>query len=272
MTFSQFIIGLIGVAVALSLGMSVAWAVWRSTRNSGWIDTVWTFTVGFTGIGAALLPGLFASGAISQRAMLVALMVAVWMLRLGFHIGHRTAGIADDPRYARLVEQWGGDAVRQMYILAQKQALLSIPLAFAMLLAAWNPAPGLRTQDIIGALVLLIGIAGGELADGQLRRFRANPANKGRICDAGLWNWSRHPNYFFEWFGWLSWPIVAIDLGGGYPWGWIALAGPACMYWLLVYISGIPPLEAHMVRTRGDAFRAYRARTSKFFLLPPRKT
>jgi steroid 5-alpha reductase family enzyme len=101
-----------------------------------------------------------------------------------------------------------------------------------------------------------------------LRRFRAEPANRGHICDSGLWSWSRHPNYFFEWVGWLAYPLIAI--GPTYSWGWLALAGPACMYWLLVYVSGIPPLEEHMQEVRAEAFREYRARTSKFFPSPPR--
>ena len=90
------------------------------------------------------------------------------------------------------------------------------------------------------------------------------------ICDVGLWGWSRHPNYFFEWFGWLAYPLLAIDLGGAYPWGFVALAGPVCMYWLLVHVSGIPPLEAHMLERRRDEFRAYQARTNAFFPAPPR--
>ena len=97
-----------------------------------------------------------------------------------------------------------------------------------------------------------------------------DPGNRNRICDVGLWGWSRHPNYFFEWFGWLAYPLLAIDSGGGYPWGWAALAGPACMYWLLVHVSGIPPLEAHMLEYRRDEFRAYQARTNAFFPAPPR--
>jgi hypothetical protein len=92
----------------------------------------------------------------------------------------------------------------------------------------------------------------------------------GKVCDAGLWGWSRHPNYFFEWFGWLAYPLLAIDFSGVYPWGFAALLGPACMYWLLVYVSGIPPLEAHMLERRRDEFRAYQARTSAFFPVPPR--
>ena len=109
-----------------------------------------------------------------------------------------------------------------------------------------------------------------ELFDEQLRRFRDDPANKGKICDAGLWKWSRHPNYFFEWLGWLAYPVLAIDLGGHDPWGYVALAAPLCMYWLLVYVSGIPPLEEHMLAKRGDAFRKYQMTTNVFFPGPPK--
>jgi steroid 5-alpha reductase family enzyme len=128
----------------------------------------------------------------------------------------------------------------------------------------------LRTQDIIGAMVLLTGIAGEAVADRQLRLFKRNSANRGKICDLGLWRWSRHPNYFFEWLCWLAYPIVAIDLASHNPLGPLALLAPLAMYWILVHVSGIPPLEAHMVRTRGAAFRDYQARTSPFFPLPPR--
>ena len=117
---------------------------------------------------------------------------------------------------------------------------------------------------------MAIAVCGEGLADWQLNRFKSNPANKGGINDIGLWSWSRHPNYFFEAFGWLAYPLIAIDLTGHYPWGFLALAGPACMYWLLVYVSGIPPLEEHMLRSRGEAFRAYQRRTNAFFPGPPR--
>jgi steroid 5-alpha reductase family enzyme len=117
-----------------------------------------------------------------------------------------------------------------------------------------------------------MAIAGAALADHQLRRFRASPANRGKVCDAGLWRWSRHPNYFFEWLGWIAYPLIAIDITGGYPLGWVAIAGPICMYWLLRHVSGVPPLEEHMLRSRGDAYRRYQARTSAFFPLPQRTT
>jgi steroid 5-alpha reductase family enzyme len=260
---------LISVSVALAVVMCGAWLAWRSTRNSGWIDTTWTFGLGAVGCAGALAPSLW-SGGIAARQALVALLVVIWAVRLGVHIAQRTSGIKDDPRYGKMVAGWGADASRQMFFLAEKQALVSIPLALSMVLAAWNPLPGLRVQDGLGVLVLVIATAGEGVADSQLRRFRADPANSGKVCDAGLWGWSRHPNYFFEWFGWLAYPLLAIDFSGLYPWGFAALLGPVCMYWLLVYVSGIPPLEAHMLERRRDEFRAYQARTSAFFPVPPR--
>jgi steroid 5-alpha reductase family enzyme len=107
------------------------------------------------------------------------------------------------------------------------------------------------------------------MADRQLRAFAHNPKNRGKVCDAGLWAWSRHPNYFFEWIGWFAYALFAIDLSGGHVWGWLALTGPAFMYWLLVHVSGIPPLEAHMLRSRKKAFADYQKRVPAFFPSPP---
>ncbi|MGE0063890.1 MAG: DUF1295 domain-containing protein [Xanthobacteraceae bacterium] len=269
MNTTVFLAALAAVSAALSLVMLGAWLIWRATRNAGWIDTTWTFGLGAIGCAGALA-AVSAGTGFTTRAVIVAGLIAIWAMRLGSGIARRTAGIADDPRYARLVEGFGATATRGMFWIAQKQAWVSIPLAMTMLLAVWNPAPHLRAQDVLGIAVLAIGIAGEALADAQLRRFKADPANKGGICDAGLWRWSRHPNYFFEWFGWLAYPLIAIDLGGHYPWGWFALIGPLCMYWVLVHVTGVPPLEEHMLRTRGPAFRAYQARTSAFFPAPSR--
>jgi steroid 5-alpha reductase family enzyme len=267
MTIGLLLGVLSSVALALGLVMSGAWLVWRRTGNSGWVDTVWTFGLGGVGIaGAFLAPG--SVSATWWRPQLVAGLVALWALRLGVHIARRTRGIKDDPRYAKLMEGWGEDGPWQMYVLLQKQALVSIPLAVSILLAAWNPVATFRPVDLIGVLVLLVGIGGETLADRQLDRFRRDPVNRGRVCDVGLWRWSRHPNYFFEWVCWLAYPLLAVPASVTYPWGWLALAGPLCMYWLLRHVSGVPPLEMHMLESRGAAYRAYQARTSAFFPLP----
>jgi steroid 5-alpha reductase family enzyme len=269
MTGVTFVTALAAVSLALCIIMQGAWLIWRRTRNAGWIDTVWTFGLGAVGCAGALATLVTGMG-FATRAVIVATLIAIWAGRLGRHIATRTSGIKDDPRYAKLAEGFGANASRGMFWICQKQAWVSIPLAMSMLLAAWNPAPVLRIQDLLGIATLAIGIAGEALADAQLKRFKSGPTNKEKICDVGLWNWSRHPNYFFEWFGWLAYPLIAIDLGGQYSWGWFALAGPLCMYWVLVHITGVPPLEEHMLKTRGSAFRAYQAQTNVFFPAPPR--
>lgn len=266
MTGMVFLTALVIMSAALSAIMAVAWAVQQRSGNSGWVDAVWTFGLGTVGIASALAP--ISGEAPHARQGLVAVLVGVWALRLGSHIALRTRGISDDPRYAELIRGWGANARREMFWLLQKQALVSIPLALSIFLAAHNPAPGLGGKDLLAALVLAVAIGGEALADDQLRRFRSDPGNRGRVCDTGLWRWSRHPNYFFEWFGWLAYPLLAIDVTGFYPWGWLAIMGPVCMYWLLARVSGIPPLEEHMLRSRGDAYRSYQRRTRAFFPWP----
>lgn len=266
MTAIDFLIGLIVVSLVLSLCMSGAWLIQQRTGNSGWIDTTWTFSVGLVGLGCAAIAG----APWQPRALIVAVFAVVWSARLGIHIAHRSVGITDDPRYAQLARGWGDGARRQMFLLCQKQALLSIPLAMAYYVAAFNPLPHLGIQDWIAVAVMVIAVAGEALADWQLNKFKSESSNKGAINDAGLWSWSRHPNYFFEWLGWLAFPLLAINLNGNYPWGWFAIVAPACMYGLLVYVSGIPPLEEHMLKTRGDQFCAYQKRTNAFFPGPPR--
>ncbi|WP_375414476.1 DUF1295 domain-containing protein [uncultured Bradyrhizobium sp.] len=258
---------LAAIAVSLSVLMAGAWVVQQHTGNSGWVDTIWTFSLGLVGAGGALWPA--GGAAPNARQWLVAALVAIWSLRLGSHIAARSAAITDDPRYAAFASKWGVDSPRKMFIFLQNQGLGSIPLVFSIFVAARFPSDVLRIQDYLGALILLIGIAGEALADSQLKNFRTDPANKGRVCDVGLWRWSRHPNYFFEWFGWLAYPVIAISTG--YPWGWATLLAPVFMYWILVHVTGIPPLEQQMLRSRGARYRDYQTRTSMFFPLPPRK-
>ncbi|RAI33449.1 DUF1295 domain-containing protein [Rhodoplanes serenus] len=267
----SLVVALLVAAVAFSMVMSIATVVERRTGNAGWVDTFWTFGLGLVGAGAALAP---LGAAPSGRQLLVAVLVAAWSLRLGSHIAARARASHDDPRYAALRQQWGHDAPRRMALFLQIQVLVSLPMIAAAILAAHNPSPGLGPQDLLGAVLVVAGIAGEAVADRQLRAFRAAGAGvgsgRGRICDDGLWGWSRHPNYFFEWLTWVGVAVIALDVSGGYWVGWLAVLGPACMYWLLVHVSGIPPLEEHMLARHGAAFRAYQARTSAFFPRPPR--
>jgi steroid 5-alpha reductase family enzyme len=259
------------IALSLSMLMAGAWMVQQRTGNSGWVDTTWTFSLGLVGAASALWP--VAGTPPNARQWLVAALVVIWSLRLGLHIAVRTAGITDDPRYAAFAGEWGVDSPRKMFVFLQNQGFGSIPLVFSIFVAARFPSDLLRPQDYLGVLILLAGISGEALADAQLKRFRSDAANKGRVCDIGLWRWSRHPNYFFEWFGWLAYPVMALspDYAFSHPWGWATWLAPAFMYWILMHVTGIPPLEEQMLRSRDERYRDYQSRTSMFFPLPPQK-
>lgn len=263
MSFANIATATICAGLAMSAVMGFATLVERRTGNSGWIDVVWTFGLGGTGAIGALLP--FGDGPLARR-MLVAALVAVWAARLGLHVANRTRSIAEDPRYAKMKRDWGDDAQTKLARLLQMQALASLPLALGIMLAAHNPSPDLGWRDVAGAAIFATGLAGGALADSQLRAH----ATEGRtgICDRGLWAWSRHPNYFFECVLWCAYAVIAP--AAGYAWGWLALLAPACITLLLTRISGIPPLEEHMLAKHGEAYRAYQARTSALVPLPPR--
>lgn len=250
------------IAAGLSLAMMGAWAVQRATNNAGFVDVIWTFALG----GAGVAGGLTAGG---SRGVLVAALATAWALRLGGHILRRTWGAAEDARYAGLRRTWGARFQAYMFGFLQVQALAAAVLAMSFVAAARNSAP-LGPADAAGLALFAAGVAGGALADGQLARFRRDPAHRGAICDTGLWRYSRHPNYFFECLGWCAWPVIAI--APGYAWGWVALSGPALMYWLVVHVSGIPPLEEAMLQSRGDRYRAYQARTRAFLPFPKRST
>ncbi len=266
----MILVSLIAVLVAVCLWMALAWFVSMRAGTSGFTDAFWTFGTGVAGLFLALVP-LERDDAAGPRQILVAMLVGLWALRLGLHVLLRTLRGDDDPRYAKLKRDWGRDASRRMFWLLQVQAITMALLALAVFVAARNPRPELDWRDWAGLVIVAVGIIGESISDQQLKAFAAKPGHRSRVCDVGLWSWSRHPDYFFAFFGWLTYPLIGIELSAAYPWGWAALIGPALMFWLLVYASGIPPLEASMLQSRGEAFRDYQRRVSAFVPLPPRK-
>ena len=254
--------------VLLLAVMAAAWVVQTLTRNVGWVDVFWTFGEGLAGAGLALWP---AGGALGARQGLVAALVAIWSLRLGLYVAIRVASGPEDRRYVELRQDWAPRFRLKLLGFVLLQAPVGLILALAITLAARNPAPGLGWRDGLGAFVLLAAILGEGVADEQMRRFKADPSSHGRICERGLWAWSRHPNYFFEWMGWLAYPVIAWPSGPVYVWGWAAWVAPVLMFLVLDRGTGIPPLEAHMAKSRGQAFADYQARVSRFFPVPPRQ-
>jgi steroid 5-alpha reductase family enzyme len=248
---------LIPATLFLCAVMALAWVAQRRIGNAGLVDAFWTFGLGAAGAGVALLAGT------GQRRFIVASLVGVWAIRLGSHILFRIRGAWEDSRYARLREEWGAGFQRRLFGFLQIQAAAAALLLVPILLAAMSPRP-LGWIDVLAMAIALLAFLGEGVADRQLQAFRSDPLNHGRVCDTGLWAWSRHPNYVFEWLHWWAYPLLAL----GASWAALALVGPVFMYWLLVHVSGIPPLEAEMLRSRGAAYRAYQQRVSAFLPWP----
>ncbi len=266
---SIFILLLLAAAF-LSVAMAAAWLVARRPGQSGWTDVFWTFATGAAGVLVATAPvgDAHDRSGFAARQVLVAILAATWALRLGLHIAARTRHHGDDPRYAALREEWGPRFPVRLFLFLQVQAVAALMLVVSILFAAHNPAPGLGWGDALGVILLAVAIVGEGVADRQLSRFRSNPANRGRVCDQGLWGVSRHPNYFFEWLCWTAYAVIALAPAAHPASAWLALIGPLFMYYLLVHVSGVPPLEEHMLKSRGPEFQAYQARVPAFWPIP----
>lgn len=261
-------IAILVVLAGMCAVMAAAWAWQKHVHDIGWVDVFWTFGTAASGLALAWATG---RGPIPRR-LLVSAIVGVWAWRLGLYVAVRVARSPhEDGRYQALREDWGGALQPRLFGFLQVQAVVSAILAMAVALAANRPDPALGLGDLAGLGVGLAALAGEALADRQLAVFRRDLANAGRICSTGLWGWSRHPNYLFEWLGWFAYPAMAIDGTGAYPQGWLALLAPAVMFAVLRFGTGVPPLEAHMRRTRGPAFHAYSDRVPVFLPLPFRR-
>ena len=157
---------------------------------------------------------------------------------------------------------------RNFLLFFLAQALFVVVFSLPFWVAAHNPVANWTLWTTSAVLVWLVSVVGESTADRQLSAHRNNPTNKGKTCRSGLWRYSRHPNYFFEWLFWVGLAVLGLS---GFDWRTaLVLVAPVSIYWLLVHVSGIPPLERHMVESRGEAFRAYQRRVSAFFPRPPR--
>ncbi|MBX3374546.1 MAG: DUF1295 domain-containing protein [Phycisphaeraceae bacterium] len=246
--------------LVLSVTMLLLWMRQRRTGNAGTVDVAWALGTGLAGAWFAL-----AGTGLTERRWVVGLMAGTWSVRLGLHLARRVRTEREDGRYAALRETWGSRTQRNLFLFFQLQATWAILFALPMLAAAMNPAP-LGMTDLAALLVCAGAVVGEAVADRQLAAFRSDPANRGRVCSAGLWGWSRHPNYFFEWTHWFSYVLLA---SRGPAW-WLAPVGPILMYLFLTRITGIPPTEARALRSRGDAYRRYQETVSAFVPWPPR--
>jgi steroid 5-alpha reductase family enzyme len=243
--------------------MSLAWLWQRRTRNATVVDAAWSAGMG----GAAVYFALVAPGAPAVR-LLVGLLGGLWGLRLCLMLLGRAFGEAEeDGRYRYLREHWQ-DHQGKWFGFFQAQALLVALFALPFAGAAWSSSTPSTGWLVASVVVWLISVGGETIADRQLTRFRRDPANRGHTCRRGLWRYSRHPNYFFEWLHWFVYPLLAI----GSPWWWLTAIGPVLMLFSLYRVTGIPYTEAQALRSRGEDYRRYQRDTSAFIPWFPKRS
>lgn len=244
----------------LIVGLMVALAAYLTSLKLGFfaiVDTVWT-----AGLGLAALAYYFTQSLETTRSLVVLSILVIWSGRLSLHIiRDRILPGQEDPRYEALAEHWGAQARRNFIFVFLGQVPLVLLFLYPVSLAMGQPEASWRWLDTLAVLIAASALFGEYLSDQQLARFRANPENKGKVCRAGLWRYSRHPNYFFEWVHWFAYVAFAI----GAPLGWLSLLGPVMMYLFLRYLTGIPFAERSSLKSRGEAYRDYQKTTNTFF-------
>lgn len=241
-----------------ALIMVLVWLLALKIRNIGIVDVAWAGLMAVAGIYCAWA----ASGSDLAR-ITVAALSGIWGFRLFFTLFKRVSHEPEDGRYQALRLAWNGSAGK-LFVFFQGQAVIVALFCLPFIAAASNQELALDYRFILAVLVFIASVSGESLADRQLAAFRGNPENKGKTCRTGLWAYSRHPNYFFEWLHWFSYLLLAI----GSPYFLLSLIGPVVMLIFLYRVSGIPWTEAQALRSRGEDYARYQREVSAFFPMP----
>lgn len=246
----------------VAIFLTIVWAIQLRTRNAGMVDPVWSWSLGFLAVWYAAF-----GSAPDETRLVLALLGGLWGLRLGTHLYVRNAGKPEDARYAKFRREWGAQANRNMFWFFQFQAVMAWLLSVGFLVVAYRDSTPALWQLGLAVVIWIVAVGGEGIADRQMERFRGDPSTKGRVCNTGLWRYSRHPNYFFESLHWLAYVPLAL----GSAWWPVALIPAAVMAWLLLRMSGVPILEAHLVQSR-PGYAEYMRTTSAFIPWPPKQS
>jgi steroid 5-alpha reductase family enzyme len=242
------------------VAMVVTFGIARARKRYDTVDTFWG--LGFAIVALAAFP--FGDGPLALRLVVTALTV-IWGVRLSVHLHLRNHKLPEDPRYVRMVERAGDNPALKIFVrvyLVQAVVLyfVSLPVQFAQY------GTGIGVLGWLGVAVWLVGFGFETVGDDQLRRFKADPANKGKVLDTGLWRYTRHPNYFGDACVWWGLYLLACSTWPGA----LTILSPIAMTYTLAKGTGKPLLEKGMARTR-PAYAHYVERTSGFFPLPPKR-
>jgi steroid 5-alpha reductase family enzyme len=248
-----FVVGFVAATILYNIAVRI--------QLMALVDLLWT-----TGLGLAGVVYLISQSLVSFQGYAVLTLLSIWSFRLSYHIfTDRVIRGKEDPRYANLTEYWGDKAQKNFLFIFLGQvplvALFVLPVSVAMAVSV----EGVRLVDFLAIGIALVALIGEGVADRQLAKFRADPSNKGGVCKSGLWRYSRHPNYFFEWLHW--WAYVSFAWGAE-NW-WLSLLGPFAMFIFLRFVTGVPPAEKSSLKSRGEAYRKYQSTTNAFFPWKP---
>ena len=247
-------------ALAIVAAAVVLWGVSLARRDASVADPAWG--PGFVLVAAV---SVGATGGGHVRGWIALALVAAWGLRLGWHLLRRNLAHGEDPRYVAMRAAHGARfAWVSLFTVFLLQGSLLWLVSLPLQVAAASTA-ALNGFDLLGASVVVAGLVMESVADMQLVRFRADPSNRGKVLDTGLWAWTRHPNYFGDAVVWWGFGLVAAGTGA-----WAALAGPALMTFLLRRVSGVTLLEQD-IAVRRPGYSDYVARVPPFVPRPPRR-
>lgn len=239
-------------AVAFIMVLVFIWAV--RIKNYGVVDVFWAFNfLVIAGIIWCMADGNEA------RKTLVCSLAILWSLRLGLYLSKRVLGHLDEEegRYKQLRTEW---STPKFFLFFQMQGFSNVFLCIPFFVIALNKNESFTILEYIGASLWFICICGEGLADWQLQHFKKDSANKGKVCEYGLWNYSRHPNYFFQLSIWIS--VLLFALSSHY--GWLAILCPISIGYLIFKVTGIPMTEEQSLRSKGEAYKKYQRTTSMF--------
>ena len=249
------------VAILLLFFLGWAWAV--KINNYSLVDAVWAFSIGLTGLFWLTV------GSAGSKQWVAAMLVLIWSARLGIHLSKRIRKLhpTEESRYQKLREHWSGREKSMFFAFFEGQAISVLMLALPFFFIG-RDGGGFGTWEVVGAAVSLLAIFGETLADHQMTAFRNRSGNSGAVCNVGLWRYSRHPNYFFEFLIWVGFYIYAC----GSQSGWMMVHAPILILFLLLRVTGVPTSEASSLASKGDRYRRYQQTTSVFIPLPPRNS
>ena len=250
--------------ISVLVFMFFLWLIHLAIKNVGIIDFGWVMSI----VIAAFTYFMLGEG-YGFRKLMVFVMVSMWGLRLAFYIlVARVIGKSEDPRYQEFRKAGGWINWGNFFLLFEFQALIAFVFSFAFLFPCLNQHPRISILEFVAFFLLLIAVSGEALADYQLSRFKSDRLSKGKVCQVGLWKYSRHPNYFFEWLTWISFFLFSLAS----PFGFISVVAPLLILYFLFKVTGIPATEAQALRSKGEAYREYQKRTSVFIPWFPKRS